>query len=394
MKTPVKFALLGGVVMFAASAPMAQQATAPKARYNMDVGTVTGMGAMGSGMGGAMAMAFGGGGGSKVAHEVRLRLGTSLTPDKGGPKADHFPQPGMKVGKSLPLITPERSPVEDMPAGFEPPKGRLLLFWGCGAHAPKGQPVIIDFAKVAKGQMPPGLMSVRVPADRGPSVSNSKTYGEWPNGKNGKQPQAGSSLIGEHRVAGNYTPEIKFALAQDFMGGLTARTTAVAGATVLSWNALPVATGYHAWAMGGRMDQQRGEMGDMVWWSSSSAKEFGGGLWDWLSPATVQRLIGEKVVMPPSQTSCAIPAEVRAAAPDFMMANLYAYGPEANFAYPPKPPTGVWNVEWTTRVRYRSMTSLMVGGPPGMGGMMGGGAPQGEPRCKPSVFGAVMGRGC
>ena len=50
MKTPVKLALLASVVTFAASAPMAQQATAPKARYNMDVGTMTGMGAMGGGM--------------------------------------------------------------------------------------------------------------------------------------------------------------------------------------------------------------------------------------------------------------------------------------------------------------------------------------------------------
>ncbi|HMT43590.1 MAG TPA: hypothetical protein PKA59_03490 [Chakrabartia sp.] len=392
MKTWHKLVLLGGAATMAVSAPMAQQATAPKARYAMDVGTVSGMMAMGRGMGGAMSMAFGGGGGNKTAYELHLRLGSSLSPDKGAAKADHFPQPGLKLGKALPLITPERSQPEGVPEGFEAPKGRLLLYWGCGAKAGKGQPVIIDFSKVAKGQFPPGLFSVRVPSDRGPSAANSRTYGEWPNSKGGKPPQSGASLIGEHRVAGNYAPEMKFALTQDFMGALTMRTTSMGGATVLSWNALPVATGYHAWAMGGKVDQQRGSMGDMVWWSSSSAKEFGGGLWDWLSPATVQRLIGEKVVLPPTQTSCAIPAEVRAAAPDFMMANLYAYGPEANFAYPPKPPSGVWTVDWTARVRYRSMTSAMVGG--GMGGMMGAGAPQGEPRCKPSVFGAVTGRGC
>lgn len=367
----------------------------PKARYNMDVGTMTGMAGLGrGGMGGAMSMMFGGGG-NKVMHDVQLRLGSSLSPDKGAAKADHIPNAGLKVGKALPLITPQRVPREDgVPENFERPKGRLLIFWGCGAKAAKGQPVIIDFAKVAQGQMPSGLFSARVPVDRGPRPSNSRTYGEWPNGKGGKQPGGESSLIGEHRVIGNYTPEMKFTLNQDFMGPINGRATGIGGATTLSWNAVPAATGYHAWVMGMKMDQSRQGMGDMVWWSSSSAKEFGGGLWDWLSPGTVQSLIGQKIVMPPSQTSCTVPAEVKAAAPDMMMGNLYAYGPEANFAYPPRPATGAWNVDWTARVRYRSTTSWMIGG--GMGGMggMSGAEGQEKPRCKPSVFGAVLGKGC
>ena len=135
MKTWHKIGLLAGAAIVAVSAPMAQQATAPKARYNMDVGTVTGMMAMGRGMGGAMSMAFGGGGGNKQAYELRLRLGSTLSPDKGGPKADHLPQAALKVGKALPLITPTRTVSEDAPEGFEQPKGRLLLFWGCGAKA-------------------------------------------------------------------------------------------------------------------------------------------------------------------------------------------------------------------------------------------------------------------
>lgn len=392
MNSKVKIGLAASALVLATGAPHAQQASAPKARYAMDVGTVSGMAAMGrGGMGGALSMAMGGGG-NKVAHELRLRLGSSLTPAKGAAKADHFPLPALKVGKSLPL-THNPSPTDDY-GGMEQPKGRLLLYWGCGAKAGKGQPVIIDFAKVAKGQFPPGLFSTRVPVDRGPTAANSRTYGDWPNGKSGKMPPDNASLLGEHRVVANYAPEINFALKQDFMGALTARTTPVNGASVLSWNSLPAATGYHAWSMGGKMNQNSGEMGDMVWWSSASAREFGGGLWDWLPPATVQRLIGEKVVMPPSQTSCAIPAEVKAASSDFMMISLNAYGPEANFSYPPKPATGPWVLDWTARVRYRSMTMVMAGG--GMGGMGGmGSAPsEQQPRCKPSVFGAVLGRGC
>ena len=327
-------AMIATAAALLTSMAYSQRQTGPKSRYVMDVDTATGMAGMGKGMGGAMSMMFGGG--NREAHLLRLRLGSTMAPTGGGPQADHFPLAAAKLGKSVPLVTPERPPGE-LPEGFERPRGRLLLFWGCGAHAPKGQPVVIDFARVAAGQVPPGLFSTRVPRDPGPTVANSRTYGEWPNSKNGKQPGKGSTLIGDHRVAGNYAPEIKFALTQDYMPGLTANATALAdGATGLSWNSVTGATGYHAWTFGAK-GVAGGATQDMVWWTSASAREFGGGLWDWLSPETVRRLISEKVVMPPSQTTCTVPAEVKAAAPDFMFGNLIAYGPEANFALSPAP---------------------------------------------------------
>jgi len=209
-------------------------------------------------------------------------------------------------------------------------------------------------------------------------------------------PDSNASILGEHRVAGNYTPEMKFTLNQDFMGPLNAQSSSgIGGATNLNWNSVPAATGYYAWAIGGKITGEK--MGDMVWWSSSMSRDFGAGLWDWLSPATVQRLIADKTVMPPSQTSCTIPAEVKAAAPQFMMGNLTAFGPEANFAYPPRPAKGVWNPEWTARARYRSTTSLLMG--EGMGGLgdMSGNDQRQQPKkkpCKPSLIGAVLGKGC
>ena len=366
-----------------------------KARYAMDVGTTTGMARMTGGMGSAMGMMFGGGG-NREMRELRLRIGsTASTP--ASPYADHYFLPPAKLGKSVPLLIPEQQPREDAPAEFQRPKGRLILFWGCGAHAAKGQPVIIDFAKVAAGQMPPGLFSATVPVDRGPTPGNSRTYADWPNKKSGKPPAAGSSLLGAHRIASNYAPEINFDLKQDYMAGLTGKSTSVNGATILSWNSVPAATGYHAWAMGAKVDQGGGEPRDFVWWSSSASREFGGGLWDWISPAVVQRLISQKIVMPPSQTSCAIPAEVKQYAPDFLMGNLYAYGPEANFSYPPKPANAApgWTPDWTARVRYRSFTSWMIGGPMGgMGAAMGEGNAPEQKRCKPSLMGAVLGKGC
>ena len=393
-----KSIMLTTLLLVSSNLTQAQTASAPTARYEMDIGTVTGFGGMTGGIGSAMSMMFGGK--NKASHMLELRLGSRLAPTGGTPSADHFPDAALKLGKSLPLMTPAASTSEPseyrMPDQFERPQGRLLLFWGCGAKAGPGQPVVIDFARVAAGQMPPNLFSTRVPVETGPTMANSKTYGHWPNQKSGKMPDSNASILGEHRVAGNYTPDMQFTLTQDFMGPINAQSSpAAGGATNLNWNSVPAATGYYAWAMGGKMTGSK--MGDMVWWSSSMSRDFGAGLWDWLSPATVQRLIADKTVMPPSQTSCTIPAEVRAAAPQFMMGNLTAFGPEANFAYPPRPAKGAWNPEWTARARYRSTTSLLMGeGMEGMGGLSGNdrSKPPEQKPCKPSLMGALLGKGC
>ncbi|MES2097966.1 MAG: hypothetical protein V4459_14530 [Pseudomonadota bacterium] len=368
----------------------AQVAAPPKARYQMDVATTSGF--MAGGVN-PMKMMFGGRGGNSVAHTLVLRLGSALPPS-GPPSADHFMPAGMGLGPSVPLVTPTPSASTpgkaqpDTPGDMRRPKGRLLLFWGCGAHAGPGQPVIIDFSKLGQQQFPPGLFSTSVPVDPGPTFASSKTYGDWPNSKSGKGLKANSSLLGDHRVAGNYSPEIKFALDQDFMAPLNAASRDQSdGSQLLSWNAIDVATGYYAWLIGAKSAGE--DSGDMVWWTSASGKQFGAGLTDWIPPAIVARLVGEKVVMPPSQTSCQVPAEVKAAAGGFMMTQLFAYGPERNFAYPPRPasPKVAWKPDWTARVRYRSSTSLMLG-MPGMGdsGSSSGGDEAAKPKkCKPRI---------
>ena len=373
--------LAGGVAVAAAMPTSAQQkpTSGPIARYDMRAGTVSGAGAGGRGGMGA-AMMFGGGrGGNQVQRELYLRLGSSQAPASGGAKADHFLPDGALLGKSVPLTTPreERAP-EEFPQG-QRPKGRMLIYWGCGEHAGAGQPVVIDFANLGAGQMPPGLWSSTILRDWGPNLQNSRTFGRWP-GEDNKFVKPGSSLIGAHRVAGNYSPEISFTLAKDFMAPLSTRLRSLpSGSRLLAWDAIPDATGYLAGLFGGQMTQ-RGEMGDMVMWSSSATRQFGGGLGDWLSPATVAGLVRDGTVLPPTKTSCAIPAEVIRDAGQFRMGTLTAFGPQEDFAYPPRPanPKAAWNVQWTARVRHKSTTSWMD--MPGMGGMGmdDGGDPRGQ----------------
>jgi hypothetical protein len=363
-------------VSLAAFPALSQQAGTGRtiARYTIDAGTISGMAAMSAGgqggVGAAMAMMRGGG--NQVAHELLLKLGSTQSASE--PAADHFMPAGARLGASVPLVTPRNAPPAPQgPPGVpqgQMPQGRLLLFWGCGEHAGPGQPVVIDFSKLARGEVPPGLYAQGIDLPEAWSIyqSNSTTYGDWPNSRDAKTVAANSSLLGAHRIAGNYSPEIAFTLGEDFMPALRASSRDTAsGAVGLSWNALTKATGYYAWAIAANPDE-RGQMRDMVWWTSSSTQQFGGPMSDWVSPAAAARLVEAGTVMPPSQTSCTIPVEVKQAGGPVMMTNLYAYGPEANFSYPERPvnaPRG-WQPDWIARVRFRASTMLMAG-MPGMG---------------------------
>jgi len=135
------------------------------------------------------------------------------------------------------------------------------------------------------------------------------------------------------------------------------------GAYALNWNAVPAATGYYISTMSAKDMGRDGSATEMVWWSSAATQQFGGPLADWLSPAAVSKLVAAKTVMPASQTSCTVPAEVRKAGGEATMAQMYGYGPERNFAFPPRPANAKlpWKPEWVARARFRTTTMSMLG---------------------------------
>jgi hypothetical protein len=401
----VAAALVGAL----AAGPAFTQSGGTVARYALDAGTISGMGAMGAGGGGmsaALAMMRGGEGSGK-AHELFLRLGTTRA-SADGPRAEHRLPPTARFGPVLELRTPPPGKGASGLVDPQLPKGRLLLFWGCGEKAPAGQPVVIDFSKLARGQIPPGLYAraLDIAEQWQVTQANSRGYGEWPHGDTRTRVPANASLLGAHEVTGNYTPKISFTLDQDFMAPIALASRQLpSGAYAMNWKAVPAATGYYAWAFSAKGGGRGGDVGEMVWWTSSASQAFGGPMWDWLSPAAVQRLIGAKTVMPPAQTSCTVPAEVRKAGGEFVMASLYAYGPERNFSYPPRPANARagWSPEWVARARYRSMTMAMLG--MDMAAMMDGASardaadegPQGQtqqppakPKCKRGLAGIAQ----
>ena len=332
---------------------------APVANYWMDVATTSGFGAgMTPGarpdMGQIMQMMSGGG--SSVGHTLDLRLASKQKPAGAG-QADHWVPAGLQMGPSLPLVAPLRQvtpPPTGMPTNMPRPQGRMLIYWGCGEHVSAGQPTVIDFAKVAAGQVPPGMKAMAAMARVVTGPTSAPGFGRWPNDRDGRAVPAAGSLLGAHKVQADYAPPIAFSLAQgqDFMPGLGLREAGAlpSGASRLAWQPAAQATGY-ALAMFGSS-----ATGDIVMWSS--AKTASMVTMDYLAPSEAKRLIGAGAVLPPATAECLLPAEVAAASPTGMV-TMIGYGPEANFAEKPKAP------KWTARVRYKTTASIMRG----MGGM-------------------------
>jgi hypothetical protein len=347
-----------------------QQVKPPVANYWVNVETAGGMAIPGmAGMGSIMAGMMGGQGQS--GRKMTLNLGSQRPAD--APRADHHIPAGMDMGPSLPLQTPQRVVAErgdpgerGMPEGMEQPKGRMLIYWGCGESARPGQPVIVDFAKLSQGAAPPGMTSRRVSRATPPSPGRARTYGDWPNQQNAKAVPASASLKGDHQIKGNYTPDIQFALGegQDFMDRVELSSAPRgAGAAHVTWNAPSTATGYFATVFGS-------DGGDTVFWSSSEVQEMGGSLMDYVPPAEVARLIRERIVLSPSTTECTVPAEVVKRSGGTPFFNFIAYGPEANFAQPPRPqdPKVAWEPLWAVKVRFKSTASTLLGDAGGTGG--------------------------
>lgn len=363
------------VVSAAAYAATPAAPPPPIANYWVDVATSSGMGAgMTPGARPNMAQMMNMmQGGSSVSHTLELRLASR---DKAAaqPSAQHFIPPSLQMGPSLPLVTPVAAKsvreTPDTPYEYERPKGRMLIYWGCGEHVGPGQPTVIDFSKLAAGQVPPGMaaMAAMGRAATPPRPGQSAGFGEWPNEQDSRPVPVQGSLLGAHRIEGNYSPPIAFSLAagQDFMPdlGLNEGATLPSGAITLGWRPAPQATGYALAMFGGA------ENGDVIVWTSASKAAMSANL-DYLPPAEVKKLVAAGAALPPTASQCLLPAEVANASPGGMIM-MIGYGPEVFFAEAPKAP------KWATRLRYKTTASL-IRGMGSMGAMQDGQAQPGQP---------------
>ena len=341
------------------------QTKPPIAQFWMDVATnnmsIPGMGDMDSGAGGMFGGFFGGTkmAGGSPGQWLDTALHTRQKPS--GTEGTHAIPPGMSMGNSLPLIpvvaeTGGRTG-EGHEGSTEKPKGKLLFYWGCSEKLRPGQPRVVDFSKASPEEWG-RFMTGRFAPDRGAKAVPGRSV--WPNERDRQRVPNGASLAGDHAVSGEGVPAgLRFSLreAYDFMPKIRMNTAGDPKASVnVSWQSINAAQGYFLSAMGARGQEE------MIIWSSSEQPDPGWGLMDYLVPAQVKKLIGEKVVLAPNVQNCAIPAGVFGGA-EGAMVRMIAYGPELNLAYPPRPanPKAPWDPEWAVRVRIKSTGMTVLG---------------------------------
>lgn len=342
-----------GALALAATAATAQQASKPRidAVYWLSAETVSGM-ATGQPTG--------------VDKDLSLQLGSLRS--NPAPSAEHIPPKTLRAGERLPLVSPKgATPKVDGKPDYRPgpgdaPKGRIELYWGCGENSPAGQPVVIDLATMKPGAASPFGAIPSVKAMVPPSAGRHATYGEWPGAKNGTRVGRAASLVGDHLIQGNYSPEMRFSVAtgNDFLAPLAPRNSELgSGAVKVSWPALANARGFIMTVTGARED------GTIVMWSSSAARMPGMALPDYLEQSDIARLVQQRILLAPETTECIVPSAVGKASESAMLM-MTAYGPEANYGSPRESPAG-WAVKLRTKATHMGMlgvdiASLMAGG--------------------------------
>ena len=313
----------------------------------------------GNAFGGSMGM---GGRGKVMDAELYVRA------HPNGTEGTHAIPAGMNMGPSLLLVPNRPQPAEqgrttrdETPDREDKPKGRILLYWGCGDSIRPGQPKVLDFAKQDYAEFSKFFAS-HGKASKG--VQGRPGDALWPNERDNKRVPDNASLEGEHAVSGNgVPPTLKFNVgaAYDFLpkAQLTTRGAPKDGVQV-EWNAMQHAKGYFLHAQGAA--EGPGGAQDMIFWSSSEKPDNGWSLMSYQSPAQVAKLIQQQVVLPPSTSNCKVPKGIFDKAQGAML-NMIAFGNELNVSYPPKPEKAPanWQPDWTARVRIKSTGMTMLG---------------------------------
>jgi hypothetical protein len=348
----------------------------PQAQAWIDVATFSGMGMpMGGAPGGNPMAALGGmfggsGGGAKnsFGHTQQMSAGRwvdvtlysrnnpSLAEAQQAVPAG-FMSPALKLQAPRDAKPPPPDTDEPVEHEVEKPRGRLLLYWGCGATIRAGQPKVLDMASASAADMAKFFQSRRA-TQRGTHSAAGRPL--WPSVIDGRMVPDSASLVGEHAFSGSGVPEgfrFQIPAAQDLMPPLQVSQSDQSGATSLAWGALPTARAYFASGMGASKAEE------MVIWTSSEQPDIGFGLMDYQTNSAVDRWLREGVLLAPATTQCTVPKGVFPG--EGAMLRVIAYGSELNLVHPPRPadPKANWEPVWATKIRVKSVASVMLGMP-------------------------------
>jgi len=318
--------LLGALPLAAMAQGSQQVVKPPQAQAWIDLATFSGMGmpgGMGAGGGGNPMAALGGlfGGGSKRDEANRFGQTQGMAAgrwmdvtlySRANPKLAEaqqsvppgFLSPALRLQSPLEVrgTPPEPGDERVVEPEQERPKGKMLLYWGCGDQVRPGQPRVIDFASATPAELAKFFQSRRA-TQRGTHAAAGRPL--WPSRDDTRMIPAAASLVGEHGYSAAGLPDgfrFQIPAAQDLMPAIALKQQQQQGGAVqLEWQALPTARAYFISAMGAR-DQQ-----EMVIWTSSEQPDMGMGLLDYQPNAALDRWLKEQVLLTPQTTRCIAP---------------------------------------------------------------------------------------
>ncbi len=273
------------------------------------------------------------------------------------PAAFLSPALTLQAPKDVKSAPPESGDETVVESEHERPKGRMLLYWGCGPAVRSGQPKVLDMASASAADLAKFFVARRA-TQRGTHSASGRPV--WPSQADARGVPANASLVGEHTFSGSGVPEgfrFRIPAAQDLMPPLQVQQVDQGGATNLTWTGLPTARAYFIAGMGAAKQDE------MVIWSSSELPETGFGLIEYQTNSAVDRWLGEKVLLAPATTQCAVPKDVFPGGA--AMLRVIAYGSELNLAQPPRPadPKAPWEPVWAAKIRVKSVANVMLGMP-------------------------------
>jgi len=290
-----------------------------------------------------------------IALQVRTR-------PQGIQATQAVPQ-GMRMGASLPLEPFKPAPpppsmpgIPTDPSQVQPPRGRVLLYWGCSVDVRSGQPRIIDFATATPQQWQSVYQGRYVP-ERGATAEAGHSI--WPNDRDKRTLPDGNSLLGDHTITGDGVPAgFRFPIGsnQDLMPAIDLSTQGdLQGSVLLQWRTIPTARSYFISAFGAKGN-------DFIIWTSSELPDAGIALFDYLPNAAIDRWMNDKILLPATATQCAVPKGIFAGTEGAFL-RMIAYGQEANLLFPARPadPRVVWEQQWAVRVRVKSTATSLLG---------------------------------
>ncbi len=265
---------------------------------------------------------------------------------------------GPKVKLSISLPQPiSKSQQEDVDLEsmqqMEAPKFVMKLYWGDHKTVPPGQPRIMDSSDMMGVASPNMMLQMQKNIEKIIREAEESSYAYWP-GSDFKRFDNKATLPGEYKLTTNYCGGTSVTLdnAQDWLAPIEIsglKNVDLEESIEVQWKPVPNALGYALTAFAAKE-------GEMVSWTSSADPDNQGDFQSRaLTAAEVESYLKSGIILPPTATSCSIPAGIFAGM-NTPMLTMTAIGKDTI-----QTKDGI-----ETHVTVRSTATVMLGG--GFGG--------------------------